>query len=251
MNASSNARSDILLFPRMDAAGTPPAECLKSAAVPRPLAVDARRRRAFTLIELLVTISIIAILASLGFPALARAKEKARVIKVHAELYGLGLALQMYSDDHAGRVPPVRVNCNSDLATHWCQLPVELADQRYLPRHAAPGREADLEDPFARGHTYKYAAPGPQLLNGEPVGHYELWVSRDFPTLDSEEGEYHRDPATCPVRWVVWSQGPRPLGAKNQSSRAPMSAQTWYRRAGDDGVIVRFADQDGLQRKSP
>jgi len=216
-----------------------------SVEVPRCLAP------AFTLVELLVVTAIITILASLSFPALARAKERARVVKVHAELYGIGLALQMYGDDHAGRVPPVRVNCNSDLATHWCQLPVELSEQRYLPRSARAGREADLEDPFARGHTYKYAAPGPQLLNGDPVGNYELWVPRDFPALDGDEGEYHRDPATSPVRWVVWSQGPRPDGAKAQSSHAPMSARTWYRRAGDDGVIARFAERDGLQRKSP
>jgi len=198
----------------------------------------------------LVVVALIAILASLGLPALARGKEKARVIKVQAELYGLGLALQMYSDDHSGQVPPVRVNCNSDLATHWCQLPLELADQRYLPRNRQGGREADLEDPFARGHTYKYAAPGPQLLNGDPVGNYELWVPRDFPALRSLDGEYHRDPATSPVRWVVWSQGPRPQSAKTQSSRAPMSADTWYGGAGQDGVIVRFADQNGAQRSS-
>lgn len=205
----------------------------------------------FTLVELLVVIALIGLLASLLFPALARAREKARVIKVHAELYGIGLALQMYSDDHAGRVPPVRVNCNSDLASHWCQLPVELAQQRYLPRSLAPGREAHLEDPFARGHTYKYAAPGPQLLNGDPVGDYELWVPDDFPTLESTAGTYHRNPQTSPVRWVVWSLGPQPTSPKSLSPHAPMSAKTWYRRTGDSGVIVRFADRDGLQRKSP
>ncbi len=208
-------------------------------------------RCGFTLIELLVVIAVIAVLASLGFPALARAKEKARVTKVHAELYGIGLALQMYGDDHGGRVPPVRVNCNSNLAAHWCQLPVELSDQRYLPRHRQPGREADLEDPFDRGHTYKYAAPGPQRLNDDPVGNFELWVPRSFPDLAGDEGDYHGDPATSPVRWVVWSQGPRPDSAKSRSSRAPMSAKTWYRRAGDTGVIVRFADSDGLQTRSP
>ena len=75
-------------------------------------------RSAFTLVELLVVIAIIGILASLLLPALARAKEKAKVAKVHAELYGVGLALEMYSDDHDGQLRPVRVNCNTDLSTH-------------------------------------------------------------------------------------------------------------------------------------
>ena len=205
----------------------------------------------FTLVELLVVLAVIGLLMSLLLPTLGRARERARVVRVHAELYGIGLALQMYSDDHAGRVPPVRVNCNTDLASHWCPLPVELAQARYLPAGRDAGREACLEDPFNRGHTYKYAAPGPQLLNGDLVGQYELWVPRDFPALESEDGDWYRDPLASPVRWVVWSLGPRPTSTKSQSPHAPLSAQTWYRRAGDSGVIVRFADRDGVQRKSP
>lgn len=206
---------------------------------------------AFTLIELLVSIAIIAILASMLLPALARASEKAKVVKVHAELFGIGMALHMYADDYDGRVPPVRVNCNSDFREHWCQLPIELAEQGYLAHSHEIGREANLEDPFDPGHTYKYAAPGPQLLNGELMGNYSLWVPTNYPDLNSDSGARHSLPAESPVRWVVWSLGPRPDNDKSQSSHAPMSAFTWYKRAGDEGVIVRFADRDGLQFKSP
>lgn len=206
---------------------------------------------AFTLIELLVVIAIIALLAALMLPALSRAKEKAKVVKVHFELYGIGLALQMYADDQEGRLPPVRVNCNTDMSEHWCQLPTELANERYLPHGSQVGREANMEDPFDPGHTYKYAAPGPQLFNGDPTGDYALWVPTNFPNLDSDFGRFYSKPTESPVRWALWSLGPKPKSAKSQSSHAPMSEKTWYKRGGGDGVIMRYATRDGLQFKSP
>jgi prepilin-type N-terminal cleavage/methylation domain-containing protein len=210
-----------------------------------------RERRAFTLIELLVVIAIISILASLLLPALARAKEKAKVARVHAELRGIGLGLDMYASDHEGQLPPVRVNCNSDLATHWCQLPIELSRDRYLPRGSDAGREANMEDLFDPGHTYKYAAPGLQLLNGEPMGNYALWIPESFPEMHGITGKYHSDPKSSPVRWAVWSLGPRPNSKRSQGAHAPLSGESWYRRTGADGVIVRYADRIGTQFKSP
>jgi prepilin-type N-terminal cleavage/methylation domain-containing protein len=205
----------------------------------------------FTLIELLVVTAIIAVLASLLLPALARAKERAKVAKVHAELYGVGLALEMYADDHDGELPPVRVNCNTDLASHWCQFPVELAQQGYLPQSDQPGMAAYMEDVFNPGHTYKYAAPGPCLLNDSPGENYRLWVPDDFPECTSASGRYYSSRTDSPVRWVLWSLGPRPNSPKTRDSRAPLAARSWYRRVGDSGVIVRMATRDGMQVKTP
>ncbi len=189
-------------------------------------------------------------LAGLLLPALSGAKECARLTKVRVELYGLGLALEMYADDHAGALPPVRVNCNSDLADHWCQFPVELANQGYLPRSNRPGMAACMEDVFHPGHTYKYATPGPHLLNDSPTGDFRLWVPEDFPTSRSTKGAWHSDLVQAPVRWVVWSLGPRPDSPRSQSSRAPLAASTWYRR-GAGGVILRLATREGVQWQYP
>src|SRR5208282_986077 len=169
-------------------------------------------RRAFTLIELLVVIAIIALLAAMLLLAFSRAKEKAKVTRAHVELNGVGLALEMYSEDNAAKLPPVRVNCNTDLATHWCEFPVELVEQHYLGPGSKPGMAANMEDVFNPDHTYKYAAPGPELLNGAPADNYQLWVPADVPNCASTNGQYYSNPKASPVRWVIWSLGPIPDG---------------------------------------
>jgi prepilin-type N-terminal cleavage/methylation domain-containing protein len=208
-------------------------------------------RLAFTLIELLVVVAVIGILASLLLPALSVAKEKAKVAKVHAELYGVGLALEMYADDHEGGLPPVRVNCNSDLSSHWCQFPIELAAEGYLPRGDQPGLAARMEDVFNRGHTYKYAAPGPQILNESAGGNYRLWIPDDFPLCATNSGKYYSTRADSPVRWVVWSLGPKPDSTKTHDDHAPLAGASWYRHARDGGVIARMATREGMQLKTP
>jgi prepilin-type N-terminal cleavage/methylation domain-containing protein/prepilin-type processing-associated H-X9-DG protein len=64
-----------------------------------------RTREGFTLIELLIVIGIIGVLASLLFPALAKAKSKAHAINCLSALRQWGLALQIYASDNNDLIP--------------------------------------------------------------------------------------------------------------------------------------------------
>lgn len=65
-----------------------------------------RQQRGFTLVELLVVIAMVAILAALLLPALARAKTAAYRVRCVSNLHQLALAARLYWDDHEGRCFP-------------------------------------------------------------------------------------------------------------------------------------------------
>ncbi len=63
------------------------------------------RKHGFTLIELLVSIAIISILAAFLLPALSTARERARRTNCMNNLRQLGIAYEMFADDHHENFP--------------------------------------------------------------------------------------------------------------------------------------------------
>jgi len=63
------------------------------------------RGRAFTLIELMVVTAILAILAGLLLPALASAMERGRRTSCGSQLHQIGIAFQVYLNDHGQTYP--------------------------------------------------------------------------------------------------------------------------------------------------
>lgn len=63
-------------------------------------------RLAFTLVEIIVVIAILAIIAALIFPVLARARESAKQTAVSSQLKQVGLAVSMYMSDYDDQAPP-------------------------------------------------------------------------------------------------------------------------------------------------
>jgi len=63
------------------------------------------KTRGFTLVELLVVVAVLAILGALLLPALAAAKQKSYRAQCVNNFKQLGLAIQLYADDHGNQLP--------------------------------------------------------------------------------------------------------------------------------------------------
>ena len=97
----------------------PNIECRMSKAGPVRHSSFVIRHSAFTLIELLVVIAIIAILAVLLLPALSNSKDAAKRIQCASNLRQLGLAAQMYFDDHEGQTFPYELLATNNGVIYW------------------------------------------------------------------------------------------------------------------------------------
>ncbi|MCS7091550.1 MAG: DUF1559 domain-containing protein [Verrucomicrobiota bacterium] len=63
------------------------------------------RRSGFTLVELIVVLAVIALLVGLLLPALGRAAARGRQAACMNHLRQIGIAMQLYADDHGGWLP--------------------------------------------------------------------------------------------------------------------------------------------------
>ncbi|HZV35295.1 MAG TPA: prepilin-type N-terminal cleavage/methylation domain-containing protein [Verrucomicrobiae bacterium] len=102
------------------------------------------RCAAFTLIELLVVIGIIAILAALLLPVLARSKAAALQTKCLSQTKQLSLALQLYSQDNADSLP-------------WPNWGSRFPGWLYTPTNDEPPAPSDpAETVYAGGTLWSY-----------------------------------------------------------------------------------------------
>ena len=210
-----------------------------------------RGRTAFTLIEVLVVIAVIALLMGILLPVMGKARLQAKVLAVNAELRDIGLALEAYSMDNAGRFPPTRVDCA--ISDHYFQLPQELVESRYLPAPSSGTfMAAGIQDRFNRGYTYKYRSVGTLIQNRtvvEEEGAW-LWVPKGFPSNDGKEGTVYRRLKESPVSWVLYSLGPsfdEKEELRLKQSNYPVPKATWFDPQTQKGVIVRLRLANGTQ----
>jgi prepilin-type N-terminal cleavage/methylation domain-containing protein/prepilin-type processing-associated H-X9-DG protein len=134
-------------------------------------------QRAFTLIELLVVIAIIAILAAMILPALAKAKEKARLISCNSNLRQWGLALRMYLDENNDRLPRDGMNPttfspgDSQQVNAWFNLLPEYVAERPLASYttnAVDNAERNSHIvPFPGEKGKIFECPGAQMVGAD------------------------------------------------------------------------------------
>src|SRR4051794_5748432 len=86
-----------------------------------------KHARGFTLLELLVVISIIAILAGLLMPALAKGKARARSASCFSNQRQLGLGATLYMGDHDAGLFHHHEGWVLDDGTQLDQLPASLS----------------------------------------------------------------------------------------------------------------------------
>jgi len=179
--------------------------------IPSPRSRRPAQDDAFTLIELLVVIAIIAILAALLLPAMARSQEAARGVVCLSNSRQMGLAAQVYTQDHRGRMPSFRDWLSvkvGDLSTgkfypyvgskavYLCPTDRrELASNRKIvvpPVGGPPGRKAKRDYSYAMNcglcheeETSTFKAPAETMFLMEAVMARDDYSGQAGPTFGS------------------------------------------------------------------
>lgn len=136
-----------------------------------------RPSSAFTLIELLVVMVIIALLAALLLPGLARGKEAAQSARCKSNLHQIGLALKLYTDEFQ-KYPPCATMDGANRAAY------SLWDGKILP-FAANNRDVFLCPGEKSAFTWTNDLAAPQR---NPCYGYNMAGSGTYPAWGDSLG---------------------------------------------------------------
>jgi prepilin-type N-terminal cleavage/methylation domain-containing protein len=195
-----------------DSIATAPRSCFYSIACRKtPLKNHRyhRPRTGFTLVELLVVISIIIVLAAMGFAGISRVIGKQKALVTQASVNDLFLAIDQYHASY-GRLPNVG---SQDDMTSDGQAGVALL--RILLGKEDPG--SDMQNPkgiaFLQTKTNGHKNQGGLIYSGNQIeGIYDAWGRPLNLRFDSDSDEEIPDPVqqgniVRQKQVIIWSFG--------------------------------------------
>lgn len=209
----------------------------------------------FTLIELLVVIAVIAILAALLIPALAKAKEKGRAIKSLSNVKQWVYAFHMYQDDHEEYFPyegnlgePINGGLNVDawynVTTPYMGQPA-LKDLYIMGRAPLPGQNSVFVCPSVR-KTVTPSLGAPYFMYGfnnrmDPNGperfkRTEVIYPADTITFTENDGPFPSLTRQTPSRHSFRAN----LGFVDGHA-APVRTNEYHRTAAEDNAAVEYS----------
>jgi len=150
-------------------------------------------RRAFTLVELLIVIAIIAVLAALLLPVLAKAKEQGRATACLSNLRQIGVALQIYVHENNNRMPVMYdalLSTNGTPTTNLATIDLVLTNHIGSPKILrCPSDDKELFENTGSSYSWNF------LLNGQPADQLKAFSialeSHEAPLVFDKE-PFHR-----------------------------------------------------------
>jgi len=150
-----------------------------------PFGPPSTTRSAFTLLELLLVVAVIAILAALLLPTLAKAKAKAKRTQCLNNLKQVGLAFHSFVHDHADRFP-MQVSTNSGGSLEFVQAGNALGGGFYFAFRHLQVLSNELGEPklLVCAADTRMAAENFSALKNENVSYF-VGITADYGKPDS------------------------------------------------------------------
>jgi prepilin-type N-terminal cleavage/methylation domain-containing protein len=163
-----------------------------------------RSESAFTLIELLVVLAIISILAALLLPTLSKAREAGRGTACLSNLRQAGVAIQLYVQDNANRLPIMR---DKSLTSSNTFTAPDLVLSNYLGNVRVLKCPSDQEHLFEEtGSSYSWNS----LLNGQDAEHLEVFEMQFAPhqiPLMFDKEKFHKARGEAKAQNFLYADG--------------------------------------------